>query len=195
MRRNMPRFLKEWHLRWLRMFSACVKGLATKHFFLLNTSYYDLLVDTKALWYWRLIQRRGSSTEIGGYGWAWSPAISRSPTSCSPANVSFKCPWSCGQQYIPWCPRHRVLFFLGCQSTRLGVDELPDWGGTLYSQLLRLVLLTSYKMRGFSQKTRVVRWEATCSILKQHWYTMCSFCQTKKYILTQFIVHFLKSSL
>ena len=51
------------------MFSACVKGLATEHFFfLLNTSYYDLLVDTKALWYWRLIQRRGSSTEIGGYG-------------------------------------------------------------------------------------------------------------------------------
>ena len=48
-------------------------------------------------------------------------------------------------------------FFLGCQSTRLGVDELPDWGGTLYSQLLRLVLLTSYKMRGFSQKTIVVR--------------------------------------
>ena len=92
----------------------------------------------------------------------------------------------------PMVPQAPSTFFLGCQSTRLGVDELPDCGGTLYSQLLRLVLLTSYKMRGFSQKTRVVRWEATCSILKQHWYTMCSFCQTKKIYSDTIYSSFLK---
>ena len=170
------------------------KRIGHETLFLLNTSYYDLLVDTKALWYWRPIQRRGSSTEIGGYGWAWSPTISRSPTSCSPANVSFKCPWSCGQQYIPWCPRHRVLFFrLSINSTRgwwasgLGRDTLFTTVETCSANQLQNERIfsenESCKMRGnlFNPKTTLIH--------------DVFLLPNKKYILTQFIVHFLKSSL
>ena len=193
--RNMPRFGKEWPLRWLRMFSACVKGLATKHFFFTE---YLLLWPTC---------RYQSSLVLEAYPEAWEQHWDRrlwvsliaghqqKPHILLPSQRILQMSLILWAAVHPMVPQAPSTFFLGCQSTRLGVDELPDWGGTLYSQLLRLVLLTSYKMRGFSQKKIVVRWEATCSILKQHWYTMCSFCQTKKYILTQFIVHFLKSSL